>query len=262
MSIFITGDTHGEVIERFSFKHYASLRNLTENDTMIVAGDFGGIWDYNCQSRRDAYILDWMGQQKYHFLIVLGNHENWDAYETMPTERWNGGHVRACIYMNKEYHNIHIVDKTSIFDIEGHHILCIAGAESHDIQNLLDPEARDFEAQKKRMHSCGLWYRVKGQSWWPQEAVDIDFAMNFLGSHENEHFDLIVTHDAPGQINEWFSRGFGRYDSTEGERYLEVLRKTLDFDSWIHGHYHGDFYYPEPYDQRVSCIYKYIIPVF
>lgn len=133
MSIFITGDTHGEVIERFSFNHHAPLRNLTEDDTMIIAGDFGGIWDYNCQSKRDAYILDWMEQQKYHFLIVLGNHENWDAYETMPVEKWNGGRVRVCTYMNKEYHNIHIVDKTSIFDIEGHHILCVAGAESHDI---------------------------------------------------------------------------------------------------------------------------------
>lgn len=39
--LFITGDTHGRVIERFSFRQNATLRQLTNKDTVIQLGDFG-----------------------------------------------------------------------------------------------------------------------------------------------------------------------------------------------------------------------------
>ena len=38
--IYITGDTHAE-FKRFSKKVF----DATENDYVIICGDFGGVWD-------------------------------------------------------------------------------------------------------------------------------------------------------------------------------------------------------------------------
>lgn len=43
--IYCTGDTHGQIIDRFSYKHHPELRDLTDKDYMFIAGDFGAIWD-------------------------------------------------------------------------------------------------------------------------------------------------------------------------------------------------------------------------
>lgn len=44
MSIFMTGDTHGD----FSRLRPAAFREqggLTKDDYLIICGDFGGVWD-------------------------------------------------------------------------------------------------------------------------------------------------------------------------------------------------------------------------
>lgn len=37
--LYITGDTHGENISRFSYRWYPELRSLTEKDVVIILGD-------------------------------------------------------------------------------------------------------------------------------------------------------------------------------------------------------------------------------
>ena len=39
--IYITGDCHGEVLQRFSYNKHPFLKNLTTNDTIFVLGDIG-----------------------------------------------------------------------------------------------------------------------------------------------------------------------------------------------------------------------------
>lgn len=48
MAIYVTGDVHGRAeygSSRFAFKNWPLGRTLTRDDVVIVAGDFGFVWD-------------------------------------------------------------------------------------------------------------------------------------------------------------------------------------------------------------------------
>ena len=51
MDIFVTGDTHRE--HDFAKLEFFAKRNpqLTKNDYVIIAGDFGGVWDGSREER-------------------------------------------------------------------------------------------------------------------------------------------------------------------------------------------------------------------
>lgn len=239
MSLYLTGDVHSKVCNRFSFKQHPELRTLTDEDFMIIAGDFGAIWDWTGNSKEDKYYLNFVNSKPWKTIVVLGNHECYPIYEQMPHVTPSflySGSMYQCEYMGKIYENIYIVDTIAILDIEDNHILCINGADSHDKQ-----------------------WRIEGKSWWPQEAINIDKCLDFMENHDKEHFDIIITHDAPAAINDWFSRDGYHHTSTPGQKYLEVLRKELDFDSWIHGHMHFDMDWPNTIDDRIYGIYEEIL---
>ncbi|MEE1019530.1 MAG: hypothetical protein UH824_08630, partial [Acutalibacteraceae bacterium] len=63
--IYVTGDMHGD-IERFASKEF---KQLEEHDTLIVAGDFGFVWD---GSRKERRILKRLGQKKYNICFIDG----------------------------------------------------------------------------------------------------------------------------------------------------------------------------------------------
>lgn len=48
MAIYVTGDVHGRAeygASRFAFRSWPLGRTLTRDDVVIVAGDFGFVWD-------------------------------------------------------------------------------------------------------------------------------------------------------------------------------------------------------------------------
>ena len=49
--VYITGDTHA-VFNRFSTKNFPEQKEMTNDDFVIVCGDFGGIWYNNEYERR------------------------------------------------------------------------------------------------------------------------------------------------------------------------------------------------------------------
>jgi hypothetical protein len=48
--IYITGDTHGRN-DILKLRQNNTLSSLNKDDHLIIAGDFGGVWDGNCQDR-------------------------------------------------------------------------------------------------------------------------------------------------------------------------------------------------------------------
>ena len=54
--IYVTGDTHGN-FERFQPEYFPEQAELTKNDIVIIAGDFGGVW---FGDSRDDASLDWL----------------------------------------------------------------------------------------------------------------------------------------------------------------------------------------------------------
>lgn len=72
--IYITGDTHGD-FRRFGTKWFKDQKEMTKDDTLIILGDFGGIWDYKGESEHEKYQLDWLEGKNYTTVFIDGNHE-------------------------------------------------------------------------------------------------------------------------------------------------------------------------------------------
>ena len=76
MAIYVTGDVHGRAecgSSRFAFRNWPLGRILTRDDVVIVAGDFGFVWD---GSNAERYWLDWFESKPWATCFVDGNHEN------------------------------------------------------------------------------------------------------------------------------------------------------------------------------------------
>lgn len=259
MGIGITGDVHARVIERFSYKQRPELRQFTKDDYMFILGDFGQPFGPN--SYKEARnVFQFLNDKPWTTIVVGGNHDDYDYWESCPQVKFCGGVARQATFQEEKY-SVFFIDHITILDIDDCHILCIPKAESHDIWNLIDPEDKYYKIKKRNLRKMHAWYREVHKTWWPQEKMDVEENLNFMEEHEDEHFDLILSHDAPSLITQWFKRpgDIARCTPTEGERYLEVLRKTLDFDSWIHGHFHFDGTWNEIYDNRIMGLYYDII---
>lgn len=135
MAIYITGDTHGD-FQRFGSKYFPQQKEMSRGDYVVIAGDFGGLWD---GSQKDQYWLDWLNKKPFTTLFVDGNHENFDLLNTLPEKEWNGGRVHVV-----REHVLHLM-RGQVFDFGGLAWFTMGGAASHDIQDgILDPAAPDF----------------------------------------------------------------------------------------------------------------------
>lgn len=274
-------DIHGNPIERFSFQRHPELRTLGKNDIVFVLGDFGlpfateASWYDKLSAPRDRYNIRWLAEKPFKVVACLGNHDDRCAISKMPIVDAFGGQVRQMQYDGIVYPNIYLIDSPGVYNFNGRNCLVIPGAESRDIWNLLDPDDPDFEAQQRMLNKDSKWYRIKNWTWWEDEAINIDLCKIVRKDQEwdNQHFDYILTHDSPALFCELFASGHGyREAPTEGELYLDELRKELDFDCFLHGHQHMNRAYPAPEtetifdkeihypgDDRVMCLYEWII---
>lgn len=113
MAIYVTGDVHGRAeygSSRFAFKNWPLGRTLTRDDVVIVAGDFGFVWD---GSNAERYWLDWFESKPWTTCFVDGNHENHHALTELPVREWSGGLVHEV-----RPHVLHLM-RGGVFDIAG-----------------------------------------------------------------------------------------------------------------------------------------------
>ena len=124
--IYVTGDTHAD-FRRFSTDNFPEQKEMTRDDMILIAGDFGGIWFQDAPfpliSERDRLkdlkherqILDWFASKKCTFCFVLGNHENWNRYDSdeFPVEEFHGGMVHRLA------ENVFHLMSGYVFDFDG-----------------------------------------------------------------------------------------------------------------------------------------------
>lgn len=255
--IFVTGDTHGVNIERFSYKNMLdkgeTLRGTTVSDVMVVCGDTGIGW--RGADREFKYQLDYLESKHMTFLLVRGNHDNYDCWwrDSVPT-RGNGavklvsGTLCNPKYGDKIYQNVFLVPDAAILRVCGFRVLVISGAESHDAQNLVYPHEK---GRIKGFRKSYRHYRVVGKSWWPQEPVNDKYAASMLADLMKDgawygsgtfKFDFIFTHDCPASMlesGEFIAySGMPRMYATQSETFLEKVRNDSEFTYWFHGHMH------------------------
>ena len=110
--IYITGDIHREQdIHKINPREFIVGETLTEEDYVIICGDFGCIWD---GSTGDNFWLKWLDSLPWNTLFIDGNHENFDVLNTYPVEEYKGGKVHRI--RSKIFH----LRRGEVFDIDGY----------------------------------------------------------------------------------------------------------------------------------------------
>lgn len=214
--VFVTGDTHG-IHDFDKLSRLASCRpELTREDFVIVAGDFGGVW-YDKTLDRDLAPYE---RLPFTVLFVDGNHENFDLLNSFPVEEWHGGKVHR-IRSNV----IHLM-RGQIFEIEGKTFFTFGGGTSID-----------------------KYMRREGVSWWQQEVpsyAEFDEAVANL-ERVGHRVNYVITHSCDEKslytpLLGTVSKSMTVYpDNT----MLMEFERTVEYDHWYFGHYHLDGYVTE-----------------
>jgi len=231
--VLITGDTHGD----FSRFQNIDPLGIDRDDVVIIAGDFGGIWDQE-ETARERLLLDRVRERPWTTAFVCGNHENFDRLDTLPVEeKWGGkvGRVNESIFHLK---------RGEIYTIGGQKIFCFGGAASID----------------------KMW-RTEGVSWWPQEipsVAEMDYALENLEKHGNK-VDLVITHTMPHEAVQEFEesglspQGFEAMALKMHEptpKFLSEILDRVDFGAWFCGHFHVD----TPFlGGSIQCLYEMVV---
>lgn len=202
--VYVTGDMHGDLSR---FKHKA-LRRLKKNDTLIVCGDFGFLWDGGKAEQR---LLKWIGKRRYHVLFVEGSHDNYNLLLNYPKTPWNGGEVRRI-----SGRLMHLC-RGCVFQIDGHSVFAFGGGEDDD---------RDFHSNQ------GNWWKEELPEPW-----EIEQARKNLADCGNQ-VDYIVTHQSSRKIKALLA--IGDNEANVLDIFLDEVRRDVRFKRWFFGGFHLD----------------------
>lgn len=223
--LYITGDTHIPIdIGKLNTKKFSAQKELTQNDYVIICGDFGGVWD---GSNEEKYWIKWLTEKNFTTLFVDGNHENFDMLNAFPVVEFCGG------FAHKINDKIYHLMRGEVFNIDGKKIFTFGGASSHDKE-----------------------YRKEGKNWWKEELPDekeLKNAMDNLGKAK-WNIDYVITHCAPNFIQLMFG---DKYKEDLLTNFFESMKEKLMYKKWFFGHYHVD----KEFDEKHICLYDKIIKI-
>ncbi|MEK8132954.1 metallophosphoesterase [Paenibacillus filicis] len=216
--IYITGDVHGSVSigKRLNTRNFPQQKSLTKKDYVIIAGDFGLVWN---NDKEDMYWRKWLNKEKsFTTLFIDGNHENHDLLDAYPVEEWNGGKVHK---INESI--IHLM-RGQVYEIEGKKFFTFGGADSHDKE-----------------------HRREGISWWRREMpsyAEYEEGLKNLDRHRWV-VDYVITHTCCSGTMERISERLGiRYELDQMHRYFNDIDKKLKYKKWFFAHFHADIELP------------------
>ncbi|MCM1506295.1 MAG: metallophosphoesterase [Ruminococcus flavefaciens] len=201
--IYITGDTHGEYND---FIYRIRDYKPSKNDTIIVCGDFGFVWD----DPRHRFLLAKLTALPFNIAFIDGNHEDFSLLNTYPVEEWHGGKVHRIAG------NIVHLMRGQLFTIEGKTFFTMGGAYSVDKS-----------------------LRKEGVSWWAEELPDSDDYKTAGETLEKCGYkaDYVITHTVPESMI--YCIGLvPDINDIELTVWLECLYGKLDFKKWFAGHFH------------------------
>ena len=219
--IWVTGDMHGEMS---AFKR-EKINKIKKNDSLIVCGDFGFVWDGSKEEKRR---LKWIGKRKYTVLFADGCNENFLLLDSYPTVDFAGGKAR------KISGNLMQLLRGETYEIDGKVIFVFGGGQNDN---------------KELVVSKGTLSTPESP-----DRSEVENGINNLLKYDNK-VDLIVTHDAPSSI-----KGFINIDDNEQEYIhvtLENFKNTCKFKMWCFGKYHQDRLIPPYYQQLFEKVMRF-----
>ena len=224
--IYVTGDVHGyynfDKLPRFAAEH----PELTREDFLIVAGDFG-FWDSDkIKSEMQRY-----DELPFTVLFVDGNHEHFATLDALPVETWQGGKIHRL----KE-NVIHLM-RGQVFTIEGKSFFTFGGATSNDKES-----------------------RIEGIDWFPQEIPgDADIVeANANLKKVNFTVDYVVTHTCDEKVLYYPAILNARIFHLHPENsILSYFEETVHYTHWYFGHFHVD----AEVTAKKTVLYEKILPI-
>lgn len=255
MSVWITGDIHGNP-QRLSSDIFPEQKDMTKDDTVIILGDFGLVWDYKGENKTEKYWLDWLEKKPFTTVFIDGNHDNFDRLDQYPVEEWRGGKVN---FIRPSV--IHLM-RGQVFNIEDKLFFAFGGASSHDISSgILEPDDPDFKEKKKRLDGNPFaLYRINHISWWERElpnAKEMKAGISNL-EKKNNKVDYIITHSPYTSLIRQMDGGFGSYQRDRLTDYLQGIKQRVDHKQWFFGHMHVNETF---HQERSSCLYEQIMRI-
>lgn len=259
---FVFGDYHGN----FDYEsHYLSKKAFPENatlsdeDVMFFLGDFALPWYYAPQGeqlKKERKGFRPLANLKPTIFVVLGNHENYDLVEKMPTIEKFGGRLKV---FENEFAKIYYALRGEIYTVNGKTFFTFGGAQSSDIAERVSyedflrgykvlPKYRYGEYKGKRNVKLNL----SKVNYWPQEifsSEEREFALKNLEAH-NWKVDFVLTHTAPesillAMIDKFDQEGNAKAESRVRKKmsdpttiFLEEVKQKLSCDAWYFGHLH------------------------
>lgn len=220
--VFITGDTHRTELEHLK-AFCVGHPELTKDDYVIIAGDFGGVWAAETLEEDLKRFSD----LPLTVLFIDGNHENFNLLNAYPVERWQGGKVHKI-----KSDIIHLM-RGQVFTVEGKKIFTFGGADT---------------IIKDRL--------VENVSWWRGEfptRAEFEEGVETLAAQNNE-VDFVITHSCGARALQ-----FPQVQAIPGlwREYLETamlthFEQTVCFKHWYFGHFHID----AELSERYTALYR------
>lgn len=226
--IYITGDTHRnyhfDKLLKFSQEH----PELTKEDYLIIAGDFGGVFSQDTLEDDLQHYSD----LPFTVLFVDGNHENFDILNAYPVEEWNGGKIHRI-----RNDIIHLM-RGQVFEIEGKTFFTFGGAMSQDRES-----------------------RVEGIGWWKEELPtheEYEEAVRNLSRYGNK-VDYVVTHSCSERAlyyKDLRDIVIGKPLAPE-VALLSGLDEIITCKRWYFGHFHID----TNLGSRYTCLMHQVVEI-
>ena len=231
--IYITGDLHGDINSVRGSNIMNTLKTLTEDDFLIVTGDFGYIWN-NAYTPKETGILNNLRHTVNNatILFVDGNHENFERLYNLPTVEMFGNEVGIA------NDGIYWLKRGNIYNIENNKIFTFGGAASID----------------------KMW-RKNRISWWEEEipnSEEVNRAYETINTAEQ--IDYIITHTCPDRIKNKFPNwkldgGFECPVQKMLDYIDEVSMKRFPNLKWYFGHFHWN----QNIDDRYNLLYEKVL---
>lgn len=197
--IYVTGDMHGQP-EVFNER---KLGQIKKNDTLIVTGDFGFVWN---ESKEELKNLKKLSKKKYTIAFVEGAHENLDLIRQHEEVDWCGG--RAYRIMP----NIYCLKRGELYELEGRRLFALGGG--------LPPFEDQGDENPPSM---------------PEEE-ELNRAVETLQKVHRE-VDLIITHEAPASVKKLIDR---RAAINDLNIFLDTVLHNTRCGKWFFGSLHQD----------------------
>jgi 3-oxoacid CoA-transferase subunit A len=230
--IYICGDLHGDYYPVETFYEYMNFidRPLTENNVLIVLGDFGANYYLGL---RDNIFKEHLNDYKMTYFIIRGNHEERPSIcmRKNPSQWhiedfWNGQ-----VYVENDYPYIkYALDIPSKYEIPTAH--------GKPIKTLVLPGA----------YSVDKNYRLaKHWSWFPQEQCNEEEMLWGKMLAATADWDLILSHTCP-VVCEPTDLFLPIIDQSKVDKTTEIWLGDIEYKTnyklWCWGHYHANRVYP------------------